>query len=519
MCRTAALAAVLIVSVLPAPRAAAAVRLPAVISDHMVLQAGMNVPIWGWADPGERVTVTLDGQSASAMAGPSGRWTVHLGPMKAGGPVAMTVAGRNTVTVKDILVGEVWLCAGQSNMELPLRESADAQAEIARATYPRIRLFQHAEKRSADEPLPDLPGQWAECSPETAAVFSAVGYYFGRDLHQALQAPVGLMASNWGGSLAEAWISQASFDSDPDLKAAVEKYRKDMAGYIRTFEEKWAQWREDAQKAKAEGKPPPPQPPPVPDPKTIPGRPTTLYNAMIAPLVPFGIAGVIWYHGEANVPRAYAYRKVLPALIGDWRRNWGQGDFPFLIVQLPNHEARGALPEESEWAELREAQWMALAVPRTALAVTIDLGDSKDLHPKNKEDVARRLVLAALGTVYGKDVVYSGPLYESMKIEGRKARIRFKHVGGGLAAKGGKLTGFAVADDDRQFVWADAVIDGDTVVVSCRDVTRIVAVRYGWADNPACNLYNQEGLPASPFRTDDWPGVTGGVKNEKKHHD
>ncbi|MCX5675360.1 MAG: sialate O-acetylesterase [Planctomycetota bacterium] len=492
--------------------AQADVKLPAIIGSNMVLQADMKAPIWGWADPGEKVTVTLGDQKAEAAADKDGKWQVRLEAMKAGaGPLEMTVAGKNTLKLANILVGEVWICSGQSNMAMSVKSSGDSDKEIAEAKYPKIRLFKVANVTS-DTPLTDVKGQWEECSPETVPGFSAAGYFFGRDLFKALGVPVGLVHTNWGGTPAEAWTSREGLESEPTLKPIYERYEQTLAAYPKA-KESWeavkdkriADWEKAAQKAKADGKAAPRKPGPPAAPGTGAGRPSCLYNGMIAPLIPLGIRGAIWYQGESNAGRPLEYRRLFPAMIQDWRKHWGQGEFPFLFVQLANFMARKDEPADSNWAALREAQTLTLALPKTGQAVIIDIGEGNNIHPKNKQDVGKRLALAALAGTYGKDVVYSGPMYESMKAEGDKVVLKFKHVGGGLVAKGDKLTGFAIAGEDKKFVWADARIDGDTIVVSAKDVAKPAAVRYAWADNPDCNLYNKADLPACPFRTDDWP--------------
>ena len=497
-------------------QAAANVRLPAVFSDHMVLEQGIKIPVWGWADAGETVTVTLTNRirKAAAVADSNGRWEVRLDPLAAGGPHTMTVAGKNTITVSDILVGEVWVCSGQSNMQMSVRSSADAEAEIAAARYPNIRLLTVA-RLTADEPRTDCKAAWVACSPETVPNFSAAGYFFGRHLHKKLGVPIGLINASWGGTRAEAWTSGDTLKADADYKVFYERDAQAIAGYTKakenwekTKDEKLAKWQEAAKKAKDAGKRAPRRPGP-PSPPTSPHRPSVLYNGMIAPIVPYPIAGAIWYQGESNAGRAYQYRKLFPDMITDWRKHWGQGDFTFLFVQLANFMARKDQPVDSAWAELREAQAMTLALAKTGQAVIIDIGDARDIHPKNKQDVGKRLALAARAIAYGESIVYSGPMYDSMKVEGGKIRLSFKHVGGGLVAEGGgKLTGFAIAGADKKFVWADATIDGKNIVVASKNVAEPVAVRYAWADNPQCNLYNKEELPASPFRTDRWPGVT-----------
>ena len=469
------MAAAWVVLAAAATAAVADVKLPAVIGDHMVLQQGMKVPIWGWAEAGEKVTVKVGGRSATATTGNDGCWRVNLEPLKAGGPLKMTVAGKNTLTVDDILVGEVWVGSGQSNMEMNVGSSANAAQEIAAAEYPKMRLFT-AAKVTAFTPQSDVKGSWSLCTPQTVGGFSAVAYFFGRDLARNLSVPVGLIHTSWGGTVCEAWMSREAAEADPEFKPIADRIVKPDAN--------------------PEVKP------------GDPNRPTVLYNAMIHPIIPFAMRGAIWYQGESNAGRSYQYRKLFPAMIADWRKDWGEGDFPFLFVQLANFMARKPDPGDSGWAELREAQSMTLSVPKTGQAVIIDIGDEKDIHPKNKQDVGRRLALAAGAVAYGKKIEYSGPVYESKTVDGGKVRLKFTHVGTGLVAKGDKLTGFAVAGDDKKFVWADARIDGQTVLVWSDKVAAPAAVRYAWADNPECNLYNKEGLPASPFRTDDWPGVT-----------
>lgn len=488
------------------------VRLPAVISDNVVLQRGAKVPIWGWAEPGEQVTVGVSWHTMqwSVRADEQGKWRFEMTPPEAGGPYEMTIRGKNTVTISNILVGEVWVGSGQSNMQWTVRHSANAEQEIAAANYPNIRLFT-VERKVADQPQSDCVGNWESCSPETVGDFSAVAYFFGRELHKELSVPIGLIHTSWGGTPAEAWTSREVLEAEPDAGPILQRYDDAVAKYPQAkkeYEEKLAEWKEAVQEAKAEGKNPPRRPG-APFGPGHPHSPAGLYNAMIAPLIPYGIAGAIWYQGESNAGRAYQYRKLFPAMIANWRRDWGRGNFPFLFVQLANFMATKPEPGDSEWAELREAQLLTLALPNTGMAVIIDIGEANDIHPKNKQDVGKRLAFWALAQTYGRKLVYSGPLYKSMQVEGSRVTLHFDHVGSGLVASGGEpLKGFAIAGADRKFVWADAKIDGDTVVVSSDQVAEPAAVRYAWADNPVCNLYNKEGLPASPFRTDDWPGVT-----------
>jgi sialate O-acetylesterase len=639
--------------------AKAEVRLPAIISDNMVLQQGVKLRIWGNAKPGERVTVSLKDKSASTVTDAQGRWQVWLDPLKAGGPLELTVKGDNVLTIRNVLIGEVWLCSGQSNMEWPLANTIGGAEAVAQANYPEIRLFT-VTKNTSTTPLADLEGHWVVTTPDDAVHFSAVGYFFGRELYQNLKVPVGLINSSWGGTPAEAWTRHEALVLSPELKPILDKYESSLnalpqakEAYARAL----ADWEEknlyiDAgNKGEALGYADPKAStadwskmdlpkqfetagllidgavwfrkelelpaswaskdlvlnlPPIDDLDTtyfngtkigatgretpnsymvprkyvVPGslvragrsviavrvfdsageggfsrggafsigpggaeaialggvweykveqalepkhpdwgsrpeavgvsnqnNPSVLYNAMIAPLVGFAIRGVIWYQGESNAGRAYQYRTLFPTMIRDWRSAWG-ANFPFYFVQLANWHAHKAEPDESDWAELREAQMMTLREPQTGMAVTIDIGDENDIHPRNKLDVGRRLVAWALAGAYSQKVIPSGPLFESYTVNGSEVRIRFKHADGLKTLDGGPLKGFAIAGEDHKFVWADARIERDTVIVSSPKISKPVAVRYGWADNPIANLYNKAGLPASPFRTDDWPGIT-----------
>lgn len=457
---------------LPAP-ALAEVKPNGLFQDGMVLQRDRDVPVWGTADPGEKVAVSFRDQSVEAQAGPDGKWRATLKPLKAGGgPEALKIGGRE---IKDVLVGDVWLCSGQSNMQWPMSACDNSEA-IANAKDDQIRFFT-VPRRGTPAPEPDVPGKWEHCAPESAKDFSAVAYYFGRDLRKALDVPIGLIGTNYGGTPAEAWTTKEALDSYPDL------------GHYAAAA--------DTEKLKA-----------IPA-ERLPHAPAALSNAMIRPLVPFAIRGAIWYQGESNAGRAYEYRTLFPAMIRDWRTLWGQGDFPFLFVQLAPFKAIQPAPGDSDWAELREAQLLTTkVVPNSAMAVITDVGDEKDIHPKQKEPVGSRLALAALALSHGKDVAYSGPTYKEATFGGGKAVVSFKHVGKGLVAKGGPLTGFAIAGRDGKFVAAEAKIDGKTVVVSSPQVPEPVAVRFGWADFPVVNFWNEDGLPASPFRTDDAQGVT-----------
>jgi len=507
--------------------AQADVRLPAIISDNMVLQQSSQVAVWGKADPGEKVRVQLNGQTAETTTGQQGTWRLNLDlSRQPQGPFDMLVQGKNTLTIHNVLVGQVWLCSGQSNMEMGVGNAADAQQEAAAANYPGIRLFlvPHAV---ADEPQEEIDAKWVVCTPQSVLAtglprwggFSAAAYFFGREIHQRLNVPVGLIESAWGGTPAEAWTSREVLLADRDFKSFFETYEEALKNYpvkVSKYPEQLAAWQRSADEAKTAGRQPTTQPKVPTDPRKSQFVASHLYNGMLTPLIPYTIAGTVWYQGEANAGRAYQYRRLFPVMIQDWRTRWGQGDFPFIFVQLANYRDRANQPAESDWAELREAQAMTLSLPKTAMAVTIDIGDAKDIHPKNKQEVGRRLALGALAIAYSKDIEHSGPAFASMTVEGRSIRLTFTHTAGGLVAKGEKLTGFAIAGVDRKFVWADATIDGDTILVHSDLIAAPTAVRYAWANNPDCNLYNKANLPASPFRTDDWPGITAPVAPKDK---
>ncbi len=496
------------------------VKLPHVIADHMVLQRDKPVPIWGWADPGEAVSVTLADQTVETMADEGGQWLVKLAALKAGGPHKLTVCGTNTIQVNDILVGEVWLCSGQSNMEMGVGVSLNAEQEIAAADYPRIRLFE-LPRRPAGEPAADINAKWRVCSPDTIAAggwggFSAVGYFFGRELHRELDVPIGLIDSCWGGTRIEPWTPPCGFAAVPSLEElASEIERKDTDYKTKVLPARMVEierWIAATREALAAEAPLPATPPWPRHPLKSQGEPTGLYNGMIRPLIPFAIRGAIWYQGEANVHPAdgMTYHEKMKALIAGWREVWDQGDFPFYFVQLAPFKYTLHRKEISPYAMpgIWEAQLASLAIPNTGMAVLTDLGDWRDIHPKNKQEVGRRLALWALAKTYGREsLVCSGPLYKSMAVEGDTIRVRLDYVGGGLQSRDGKpLNWFEIAGADQQFVTANAKIDGDTVVVSSADVPEPVAVRFSWhmLPEPIPNLVNRAGLPASPFRTHRW---------------
>ncbi len=496
----------------------AEVRLPAVIGDHMVIQQEKPVVIWGWADPDEAVAVRLGGVEAETVADADGRWRLSFEPLKArGGTLEMTVRGGkgSEIVVRDILVGEVWLCSGQSNMEWSLRQLPNPAPEILRADHPGLRLF-HVPRRTSDLPLDDVEAAWEVCAPDAARSFSAVAYYFGLELHRKLEAPVGLIEAAWGGTMIEPWTPPAGFAAvagvEPLLEAQrrkYEKFRVELEENLPALEA----WARKGRKALAE-RTPIPSPPDFPsNPYDSPQAPTTLYNGMIHALTPFAIRGAIWYQGEANRNDGLFYEKKMEALIEGWRKAWKLGDFPFYYVQLApynypyNRESAGGdVPDFLRLPLIWEAQAKILRLPNTGMAVVTDIADLSNIHPANKTDVGHRLALWARARTYGETgLVFSGPLFKEMTIEGSLARLSFDHTGGGLISNDGRsLSWFEIAGDDRIFYKAIAEIAGDSVVVRSPRVPSPIAVRFGWHQLAVPNLANREGLPASPFRTDRW---------------
>lgn len=468
-------------------------------TSRAVLQRNCEVPVWGTAADGEKITVRFAGQSVSTTAR-DGKWLVRLQPLKAdSSPQTLTISGTNTVTLDDILVGEVWLCSGQSNMEWPIAKSANGRAVASKINEPQIRLFKVASAPSA-EPKQTLNGRWTHCDARNAAAFSAVGYYFGRDLQKALNVPVGLIASHVAGTAADKWISQPALLAHPALKGLVDRQKRaeqayDPAKAKAAFQAAKQKYETAAAAAKAAGKKPPKPPSLSGNPRHR--GPSCLYNGMIAPLQPFAFRGVIWYQGESDRGNPGRYAQLFPTLIKDWRAAWKQGDFPFLFVQLPPFNA---IPPE-----LREIQFNTWkSTPGTGMVVITDHGSPTNIHPPVKEPVGQRLARAARAVVYGEKITWSGPVYKSMDASGPKAIIRFTSTGTGLTASGndGKLKGFTIAGPDGKFVPASAVIRGSTVEVSNPAVHKPTAVRFGWDKVPDVNLFNQDGLPAVPFRTD-----------------
>lgn len=548
--------------------ASADVKLPQIFGDHMVLQRETGVPFWGWAEPGEKVAVRVGSVTASTTAGQDGKWNVKVNKLVSSNtPVEVRVEGKNKIVLQDVLIGDVWVCSGQSNMEFGVTGEISATEDLPKAAQPQIRFF-YVPMAIAPSPAKDVlkvapttghKAGWQVCTPEnlTKAApwmgFSAVGYHFGKDIHAATGKPVGLIGAYWGGSPAQTWMSLEAVQAVPELKvyadegvestAALKKFLEtrntELLSKWNTAMDQWItanqaameaylaasqKWVAAAKEAMAAEKALPAQPKPEAtkaprlDSGKNQGLPGGCFNAMIAPLIPYAIKGAIWYQGEANARtqnEAALYRTLFSSLIKDWRIRWGQGDFPFLFVQLANF-----VPSKNEqpdsWPVLRESQAQTLALPNTGMAITVDIGEATDIHPKDKWDVAQRLALAARHVAYGEEVDFSGPIYKGMKVEGKGIRVQFEHAGGGLRigvppehfhpgeqrAPSTELLGFSIAGADGKFVWAKAKIDGESVIVSSEAVPNPIAVRYAWADCPIANLYNNAGLPASPFRTE-----------------
>jgi len=497
--------------------ATANVRLPAIVGDNMMLQQQTGAPIWGWATPGETVTVAGSwGKEASATAGANGKWKVCLPTPSHGGPYTLTIKGNNTITVRNVMTGEVWLCAGQSNMGWRLLFTSEGREDTASAAYPNLRIFR-SERCHSHEPKEDCVAQWTPCTPETAATCSAVSFYFARKLHQELGIPIGIVLQPYAGTPIEGWMPKAIQMDDPRTRRIVEQMDAESAAYdpvtaTKQLERALARWKQGTRQTK-----------PVLRTPSNRGHqyPGNIFNGMIHPVRPYGIRGAIWYQGERNakdVAQAANTVTQLPLLIGYYRSSWHEmsegnvaGDFPFYFVQLPSWLSAQTAPVEPDaaWAVSRDMmRRVARSVPNTGVAVAIDTGDDVLLHPKDKKPIGLRLAYLALKRTYGKDFVDYGPFYASHRVEGDRIVLTFDSVGSGLmTGKDGPLDTFAIAGKDRTFVWADAAIKGNSVVVSARAVPAPVAVRYAWAMNPSHRnlLYNKEGIPASPFRTDDWP--------------
>jgi sialate O-acetylesterase len=478
----------------------------------MVVQTGTALPIWGWASPGEEVIVSLAGQTKTAATGADGKWMVKLDPLNAGGETqTLTVAGTNKLTITDVLVGEVWLCSGQSNMAMLVSGAKDFEQERAAAALPQLRMFTVSGPRAAT-PQSDCEGRWIVCAPDTVGLFSATAFFFGREIQRIRGGAVGLVNSSVGGTLIEAWISPEAQQRSPALEDYFRQREKFIATFDRTaavasHQQALAEWLLAVDVAKEAHLPLPPRPnDPVATHENIVDV-GGLFNGKIAPLIPYALRGVVWYQGESNATaeRAPFYASQLRLLVQDWRQRWSC-ELPFAWVQLPN------VRRTESYAWIREAMRETLTLPRTGMAVTIDIGESRNLHPANKQDVGRRLAQWALGAVYGRPGAICGPLPAGHEIRGGAIVVHFQHADGGLVSKGDPLVGFVVAGDDRRWKPARAQIAGDTVIVSAPDAPEPVAVRYAWAADPRCNLYNTAGLPASPFRTDQWSLADEGVK-------
>ncbi|MCB8932879.1 MAG: sialate O-acetylesterase [Fimbriimonadaceae bacterium] len=479
----------------------ASVAMPSLFSDHMVLQRDVPLRVWGWAAPGEIVNVHIAKgepanriRSARTVTGPDGKWEVSLLPLPAGGPFELQVLGQNSLAFTDVLAGDVWVGSGQSNMEMAVASSKDAQTEIAAANHPDIRLFT-VPRRSTEFPMADAYGTWARCSPETVPRFSAAAYFFGRELRQQLGVPIGLIHSSWGGTPAEAWTPRPWLRAHSVLGQRLGAYLEGL----KTYPERKAQWDAEMEtwrrKPEAERGPQPRAPGGGPGGGGVPGG---LYQGMIAPLVKYPVRGVIWYQGESNAGEPELYSELFPMMITAWRQAWNRPELPFYFVQLANFETG------FNWAWVREAQAAALRLPHVGLATAIDVGEARDIHPKNKQAVGRRLALIALADAYRRPVQGFGPTYTGFAVEGSAIRVQFA-AAQGLNARGGTVTSLEIAGDDRKFVPATGTVDGQTLVVRSAEVPHPVAVRYAWASNPSANLYNGAGLPAPPFRTDAWP--------------
>lgn len=497
-------AIVAVLSVLLTVNATAELRMPAVFGDHMVLQRNAPVPVWGWAEPGQAVRVSLGARTAEAVTQEDGKWVAKLRAMPAGGPfeLAVSVDGES-VTFDDVMVGEVWICSGQSNMDMRLMKLGEA-AE-AEADHPNLRLFR-VERAIANQPADDLDAGdgWARCEPGVARSFSAAAYFMGRDIMRDLDVPVGLIHTAYGGTPIEAWTATDALAANPETASVLGAWER----RVKKYEDQLAAHEAAVAAGESDSKAP----------ADLPVRysPGGLYNAMLHPLAPYGVRGFAWYQGESNIWRAAQYHPLLTAMITDWREQWGGQKIPFGVVQLPNYANPPRVPRgDYSWPELREAQFkVSNEVHGVGLVVTIDVGDPTDIHPFDKETVGHRLALWAMGEANGKDIVFSGPTFRNAEFVGDKVYLDFDHIAAGLETRdGGKLKGFIIAGPDKKFRWAVAEIEGRRIVVSEKKVPNPQAVRYAWDDDPWwANLINRQGLPASPFRTDDWPGITSGSR-------
>lgn len=491
----------------------AEVKLPSLVGSNMVLQQNEEVVIWGWANPGEEISVKASWlkKAAETITDDKGNWQLTVKTPKAGGPYSITIKGENTIELSNILMGDVWICSGQSNMHLPVGKSSgwktgvvNSEEEVKNANYPEIRLFT-VDRVTSDTLLNDVKGEWQPCSSKEMYEFSGVGYFFGREIYLTQHIPIGLINVSWGGTPAEAWMKKSVLQSDSDFVPLLENYEFLVEHYdenIAKFKVEYPAWQAERDSLEKLGEKIQRSAPRRPIDKLSNKAPNLIYNGMIHPILNEKIKGVIWYQGENNARLAYQYRKLFPALIQNWRDDFNSGDFPFYFVQIA--------PHRSQNPEIRESQLLTLkSVENTGMAVTTDVGDTNNIHPLNKQVVGHRLALWARAKTYNeKGLVYSGPIYKSVEFKEGKAYISFDHVGSGLMCKGDSLTNFTICGPDKNFLPAKAEIVGDKVVVYTQYVSNPVSVRFGWNYTPFHNLYNKDGLPASPFRTDDWPGAT-----------
>jgi len=479
----------------------AEVKLPALFSDHAVLQRDTAVPVWGWAAKGEEVTVSIAGQTMSTKTGDDGKWQVKLANLSAGGPHALTVKGSNTIIVNDVLVGDVWLGSGQSNMAMTVNRAKDYEAEKAKADLPQMRMFTVGGKATPTA-QDDVQGKWVLCTPETVGGFSATLFFTCRELSKEVKVPFGMINSSVGGTPIESWIASAAQHAKPELNGffAPKKDDFDPTRAKALYEKQVAQWTEAVKKARAEKTVLPRKPRDPIALRATKGDVGGLFNGKINGLIPYAIKGALWYQGEANSQpgKSQYYHDQLSLLVQDWRQRWGY-EFPFAWVQLPNFAGGRA----DAWCQVREGMFQTMSLPNTGMATTIDIGEEKNIHPANKQEVGRRLAQWALGTLYGKQVAVSGPRFTGSEVKGSEVVLSFSHTDGGLVFKG-EPKGFVIAGEDKQWQEAIAKIEGDKLIVSSSNVAKPAAVRYAWAEMPPCTLWNGAGLPASPFRTDAW---------------
>lgn len=510
---------ILMVATLAATPVTAEVTVSNLFTDHMVLQRDVPVVVWGNASAAEQVSIVLAGKTETTEADDDGRWQAQLPPLSVGsGPHTLVIEASNRIEIKDILIGEVWVCSGQSNMAFSVSAANDPDLESLSANFPKIRIIS-VPQTGSQTPLDNFQGKWEPVTPESVKSFSAVGYFFGRQLHQTLNVPIGLIDTAWGGSACEAWVPREVLEEAGEYQELLAKWDDaakayDPAVVAQRYERQLAAWKLAVAKAMQDKKPAPRRPRLPRNILTGQHRPANLFNGVLNPIIGYGIRGAIWYQGEHNAGRAYQYRNLFPLMIDTWRKRWNQGDFSFYWVSLADFQDEVAEPVGSSWAELREAQTMVMSkLPNTGEAIITDLGESHDIHPRNKQDVAKRLARWALAKDYGIELVYRSPLYKSYETKGNRIIVTFDHIGGGLDTFDVReVRGFAIAGENKKFVNATARIIGKNQVEVWNDtITAPVSVRYAWAQNPICNLQNKEHLPVTPFRTDSWDGITKGV--------